>query len=62
MRCVEQAADTRMVVSVSDRTLQILDRTITLEIPDPMREALLNGHWDPSCAATRTIQRGSCRR
>ena len=48
MRCVEQAADTRMVVSVSDRTLQILDRTITLEIPDPMREALLNGHWDPT--------------
>ena len=48
MRCVEEAPDIHMVVSVSDRTLQIRDRTITLVIPDPVREALLNGHWDPS--------------
>ena len=48
MRCVERAPYTHMVVSISDRTLQILDRTMTLVIPDPMREALLNGQWDPS--------------
>ena len=46
MRCVEEVPDARLRVSVSALTLQILDRTISLEMSSGMRDALLNGQWD----------------
>ena len=46
MRCVEEAPDTCLRVSIAALTLQILDRTISLEMSSGMREALLNGQWD----------------
>ena len=46
MRCVEDVPDARLRVSVSALTLQILDRTISLEMSSGMRDALLNGQWD----------------
>ena len=46
MRCVEEAPDTHLRVSIAALTLQILDRTISLEMSSGMREALLNGQWD----------------
>ena len=46
MRCVEDAPDARVSVSVADLVLQIDDRTLTLEMPAGMRDALLNGLWD----------------
>ena len=45
-QCVEASPSERLVVSVSDLTLQILDRTLTLEMPAGMRDALLHGQWD----------------
>lgn len=45
-RCVEASPGERLVVSVSALTLQILDRTLTLEMPAGMRDALLHGQWD----------------
>ena len=48
MRCVEESPGTHLSVSVSDRVLLILDRTLTLEMPDGMRDALLKGQWDPT--------------
>ena len=45
-QCVEASPSERLVVSVSDLTLQILDRTLTLEMPVGMRDALLHGQWD----------------
>ena len=48
MRCVEESPDTHMSVSASDRVLLILDKTLTLEMPDGMRDALLKGQWDPT--------------
>jgi 3-isopropylmalate/(R)-2-methylmalate dehydratase small subunit len=48
MRCVEESPGTHLSVSVSDRVLLILDKTLTLEIPDGMRDALLKGQWDPT--------------
>ena len=46
MRCVEEAPGTLMTLSISDLTLQVLDRTLTVSIPPGAREALLTGHWD----------------
>ena len=46
MRCVEDAPETRLTVSVDELTLQLDDKTLTLEMPTGMRDALLNGHWD----------------
>ena len=46
MRCVEESPDTRMTLNISDVTLHVLDRTITVRIPPGAREALLTGHWD----------------
>ena len=48
MRCVEDSPDTSLSVSVSDLTLLMLDKTVTLEMPDGMRDALLTGQWDPT--------------
>ena len=48
MRCVEESPGTHLSVSVSDLTLRILDKTLTLEMPDGMRDALLKGQWDPT--------------
>jgi len=48
MCCVEESPGTRLAVSVSDLTLQMLDKTMTLEMPDGMRDALLKGQWDPT--------------
>ena len=48
MQCVEESPGTRLRVSVSDLTLQMPDRTLALEMPDGMRDALLNGQWDPT--------------
>lgn len=45
-QCVEASPRERLVVSVSDLTLRILDRTLTLEMPAGMRDALLHGQWD----------------
>ena len=51
MHCVEESPDTLLSVSVSNLTLRILDRTLTLEMPASMRDALLYGQWD----ATRML-------
>ena len=48
MRCVEATPGTLLTVSVSDLTLRILDKTLTLEMPDGMRDALQKGQWDPT--------------
>ena len=48
MRCVEKSPGTHLRVSVSDRVLLILDKTLTLGVPDSMRDALLKGQWDPT--------------
>ena len=48
MRCVEESPDTHLSVSVSDRVALILDKTLTLGMPDGMRDALLKGQWDPT--------------
>ena len=48
MRCVEESPGTHLSVSVSDRVLLILDKTLTLGVPDSMRDALLKGQWDPT--------------
>ena len=45
-QCVEASPSERLVVSVSDLTLRILDRTLTLEMPAGMHDALLHGQWD----------------
>ena len=46
MRCVEDSPGTRVSVSVSALELQLDDKTLTLELPPGMRDALLNGLWD----------------
>ena len=46
MRFVEESPGTRVRVSVSELELQFDDRTLTLELPAGMRDALLNGLWD----------------
>lgn len=46
MRCAEQDANQRMVLCVSELTLQVLDRTISVAMPPTARQALLNGTWD----------------
>ena len=46
MQCVEGAADTRMTLSIRDLTLGVIDRTVTVNVPRGVREALLTGHWD----------------
>lgn len=47
MRCVEDSPGTRVSVSVSELELQFDDdKTLTLELPPGMRDALLNGLWD----------------
>ena len=43
---MEDVPDARLRVSVSALTLQIIDRTISLEMSSGMRDALLNGQWD----------------
>ena len=48
MRCAEESPGTHLSVSVSDRVLLILDKTLTLGVPDSMRDALLKGQWDPT--------------
>ena len=48
MRCVVKSPGTHLSVSVSDRVLLILDKTLTLALPDSMRDALLKGQWDPT--------------
>ena len=48
MRCVEESPDRHLSVSVSDRVALILDKTLTLGMPDGMRDALLKGQWDPT--------------
>ena len=48
MRCVETSPGTYLSVSASDLTLRIPDKTLTLEMPDGMRDALLRGQWDPT--------------
>ena len=46
MRCVEDSPGTRLSVSVSELELQFDGKTLTLELPSGMRDALLNGLWD----------------
>ena len=46
MRCAEQDANQRMVFCVSELTLQVLDRTISVAMPPAARLALINGSWD----------------
>ena len=48
MRCVEESPGTHLRVSVSDLRLHLLDKTLTLEMPDGMRDALLKGQWNPT--------------
>ena len=46
MSFVENAPDTKIVVSTSDLRLWINAKTIELTMPDGMRDALLKGYWD----------------
>ncbi len=46
MRWVEDSPGTRVSVSVSALELQFDDKTLTLELPPGMRDALLSGLWD----------------
>ena len=46
MRFVEDSPGARVSVSVSALELQFDDKTLTLELPAGMRDALLNGLWD----------------
>lgn len=46
MRMVEAAPDTRLVVSVSEETLEAAGERVALAFPRAARTALLNGHWD----------------
>ena len=45
-QCVEASPTECLAVSVSDLTLRVLDRTLTLEMPAGTRDALLHGQWD----------------
>ena len=46
MRWVEDSPGTRVSVSVSALELQFDGKTLTLELPPGMRDALLSGLWD----------------
>ena len=46
MATTEEAPETPMVASVRDRSLTAGGRTVRLQIPSSLRDALLTGQWD----------------
>ena len=48
MRSVENIPDINLLISISKLSVKCQGRTVALSIPDPIRKALLDGHWDPA--------------
>ena len=46
MQTVEQAPESRLMLSIDDLTVDAPGRTVQIEMPGAMREALLGGSWD----------------
>ncbi len=45
---VEQNPSAQLQLSVSNLMVQTGDQVLSVEMPEPARHALLNGHWDPT--------------
>jgi 3-isopropylmalate/(R)-2-methylmalate dehydratase small subunit len=46
MKEIEAAPAAPLRLSVAELSLVVGERTLSLDMPDPVRHALLDGHWD----------------